>query len=76
MSIDKASLPYRPCAGMLVINREGLVFVDGRVNASDRVIVEGVQKVREGQEIRLVQPRGAPAQDVRIAPSQAAADGE
>ncbi|MDP4538786.1 efflux RND transporter periplasmic adaptor subunit [Qipengyuania sp. DY56-A-20] len=60
----------------ITARREGLVFVDGRVNASDRVIVEGVQKVREGQEIRLVQPRGAPAQDVRIAPSQAAADGE
>lgn len=60
----------------ITARREGLVFVDGRVGASDRVIVEGVQKVREGQDIRIVQPRGAAPQDVRVRPAEAAADGE
>ncbi len=60
----------------ITARREGLVFVDGRVAASDRVIVEGVQKVREGQEIRIVQPRGAPPQDVRVRPAALTTDGE
>lgn len=46
--------------------REGLVFVDGAVRRSDRVIVEGVQKVRDGQDIRLVRPQGAPTQNVQV----------
>lgn len=29
---DRDSLPYRPCAGMLMINREGLVFVGQRLD--------------------------------------------
>jgi len=28
----KTDLPYRPCAGMLVVNREGLVFVGQRLD--------------------------------------------
>jgi membrane fusion protein (multidrug efflux system) len=60
----------------ITARREGLVFVDGRVSGSDRVIVQGVQKVREGQDIRLVQPRGAPPQEVRVRPAARAADGE
>ncbi|MBU0669626.1 MAG: efflux RND transporter periplasmic adaptor subunit [Alphaproteobacteria bacterium] len=60
----------------ITARREGLVFVDGRVAASDRVIVEGVQKVREGQDIRLVQPRGAAPQEVRVRPAATANDGE
>ena len=46
--------------------REGLVFVDGALERDDRVIVEGVQKVREGQDIRLVRQRGAGEQNVRL----------
>lgn len=49
--------------------REGAVFVDGAVRRSDRVIVEGVQKVRDGQDIRLVQAAGAGSQEVRVQPS-------
>lgn len=46
--------------------REGLVLVDGAVDPRDRVIVEGVQKVRDGQDIRLVQGGSAPTQNVRV----------
>lgn len=46
--------------------RDGLVFVDGAVRPQDRIITEGVQKVRDGQDIRLVRPPGVPAQNVRV----------
>lgn len=46
--------------------REGLVFVDGALQRSDRVIVEGVQKIRDGQDIRLVRPPSADSQTVRV----------
>ncbi|MEW4448915.1 efflux RND transporter periplasmic adaptor subunit [Qipengyuania sp. JC766] len=51
--------------------RDGLVFVDGAVNRNDRVIVEGVQKVRDGQEIRLVRQGTPRQQDVRVRQPQA-----
>ena len=46
--------------------REGTVFVDGALRRSDRVIVEGVQKVRDGQEIRLVRGGTAARQQVEM----------
>lgn len=46
--------------------RDGLALVDGAVGPRDLVIVEGVQKVREGQEVRLVQRAAAPVRDVRV----------
>mgnify|MGYP003384964563 CR=1 FL=1 len=30
--IDKAALPYRPCAGILIVNRAGQVFVGQRLD--------------------------------------------
>ncbi len=51
--------------------REGLVFVGGALRSDDRVIVEGVQKVRDGQEIRLVRANDAGRQDVRVSASPA-----
>lgn len=50
--------------------REGRVFVDGDVRESDRVIVEGVQKVRAGQDVRVVRPNGAARQDVELRPAR------
>lgn len=32
MSVDPATLPYRPCVGVTLINREGLVFVARRID--------------------------------------------
>ncbi|WP_137681776.1 efflux RND transporter periplasmic adaptor subunit [Aurantiacibacter suaedae] len=46
--------------------RDGRVFVDGRITRNDRVIVEGVQKVRDGQDIRVVPQARQPEQDVRV----------
>lgn len=46
--------------------REGLVLVDGALRPSDRIVVEGVQKVRDGQDIRIVRPGGAGTQPVRL----------
>ncbi|MEN7538751.1 efflux RND transporter periplasmic adaptor subunit [Aurantiacibacter flavus] len=46
--------------------RDGRVFVDGPISRNDRVIVEGVQKVRDGQDIRLVRQARQPEQDVRV----------
>ncbi len=59
----------------ITARREGLAFVDGRLQRGDRVIVEGVQKVRDGQEIRLVAPRDPPARKATLRPADAA-DGE
>lgn len=49
--------------------RDGQVLIDGKVSARDRVIVKGVQKVRDGQAIRLVRPTRVPAEDVELRPS-------
>lgn len=46
--------------------REGEVFVDGEFERTDRVIVEGVQKVRDGQAIRVVGSGNADRQDVEV----------
>lgn len=32
MSVDPATLPYRPCVGVTLINRQGLVFVARRID--------------------------------------------
>lgn len=50
--------------------REGLALVDGRLTPRDRVIVEGVQKVRDGQSIRLVQPARPPETDAELRPAR------
>lgn len=46
--------------------RNGIALVDGELTESDRVIVEGVQKIRDGQDIRLVRPVSAPEADVQL----------
>lgn len=49
--------------------RDGLALVDAPLSANDLVIVEGVQKVRQGQPIDLVQPRAQAAQPVEVQPA-------
>lgn len=49
--------------------RDGLVYVDARVSRSDRIVVEGVQKLREGQRVRVVAPRTAPMQQATERPA-------
>lgn len=55
--------------------REGLALVDGRLSPQDRVIVEGVQKIRDGQSIRLVRPVRVPEADVQLRPGETADGG-
>ena len=35
MSLDPAGLPYRPCVGVMLANREGKVFVGQRIDARE-----------------------------------------
>ncbi|GGC17300.1 hemolysin D [Novosphingobium marinum] len=54
--------------------REGLAFVDAPLNPRDTIVVEGVQKLREGQDVRIAKPPGKAAAK---APGKAGnADGE
>lgn len=46
--------------------RDGLALVDADIGADDVVIVEGVQKVRDGQAVELVQPLQQPARPVQL----------
>ena len=57
----------------ITARREGSVFVDGAIRRQDRVIVEGVQKVRDGQDIRIVRNGGSGEQQVRLRERQGAA---
>jgi len=34
-SIDKSALPYRPCVGIMLANRSGLVFVGQRIDSKE-----------------------------------------
>lgn len=34
MAVDPATLPYRPCVGMMLLNRDGLVFTGRRKDTS------------------------------------------
>lgn len=46
--------------------RDGMALVDAPIDEDDLVIVEGVQKVREGQSVELVQPLQQAAQPVEV----------
>ena len=41
MSLDLAGLPYRPCVGVMLVNREGKVFVGQRIDAPNSSDGEG-----------------------------------
>jgi putative (di)nucleoside polyphosphate hydrolase len=42
------SLPYRPCAGMAVLNREGRVFIGRRLNGPEHVDATHVWQMPQG----------------------------
>ncbi len=46
--------------------RDGMALIDAPIDEDDVVIVEGVQKVREGQAVDLVQPLVEDAQSVEL----------
>src|ERR1700760_3450216 len=41
-------LPYRPCAGMAVLNRSGLVLIGRRANGPEHVDAEHVWQMPQG----------------------------
>ena len=51
---DFSILPYRPCAGIMLANREGLVFVGQRLDAADSLYPDAWQMpqggIDEGEE--------------------------
>ena len=45
---SQKSLPYRPCAGMMVLNRAGLVFVGRRTDGPEHVDATHVWQMPQG----------------------------
>ena len=42
------SLPYRPCAGMMVLNRDGLVFIGRRASGPEHIDATHVWQMPQG----------------------------
>ena len=42
------SLPYRPCVGMMVLNRAGLVFIGRRLDGPEHVDATHVWQMPQG----------------------------
>lgn len=55
MSVDLASLPYRPCVGVMLVNRDGKVFVGKRIDN------------REGDAWQMPQGGIDPGEDLQMA---------
>ena len=56
--------------------REGLALVDAPLAARDLVIIEGVQKVREGQAVDLVRPTRQQTREVQVSEARGERGGE
>jgi putative (di)nucleoside polyphosphate hydrolase len=56
---DPASLPYRPCVGVLLANRDGLVF------AGERIDTPGAWQMPQGGIDRGESPRAAALRELR-----------
>lgn len=46
--------------------RDGLVLLEAKIDTDALVVVEGVQKIRDGQSVELVEPRAIPATNVEL----------
>lgn len=57
MSEDYSHLPYRPCAGVMLVNRDGLVFVGQRIDNPDsdawQMPQGGIDEGEEAEEAAL-----------------------
>lgn len=60
MSINKESLPYRPCAGIMLVNLEGKVFVGQRLDSSVEAWQMPQGGIDEGED-----PRSAAIRELR-----------
>jgi len=48
MAIDPETLPYRPCAGFMLVNADGLVFTGERIDHRARKGFEGAWQMPQG----------------------------
>ena len=71
--IDPETLPYRPCAGFMLVNRDGLVFVGQRIDPSAHGFWQMPQGgIDKGEDIRAAALReleeevGVPAHMVDV----------
>ena len=53
MSVDPTTLPYRPCVGVTLFNREGLVFVARRIDTEMEAWQMPQGGIDEGEEPRI-----------------------
>lgn len=60
MSVNKESLPYRPCAGIMLVNLEGKVFVGQRLDSSVEAWQMPQGGIDEGED-----PRSAAIRELR-----------
>ena len=49
--IDKSALPYRPCAGIMLLNNEGKVFVGNRIDTTMEAWQMPQGGIDEGEDI-------------------------
>ena len=49
--------------------REGQVLLDASIGKDTLIIIEGVQKVRSGQKVAIIEPTSPPAADVQVSGS-------
>ena len=59
------TLPYRPCAGMMVLNRTGFVFIGRRVDGPEHVDVTHVWQMPQGGIDRGEDPWPAALRELR-----------
>lgn len=52
MTIDPATLPYRPCAGVMLMNRDGRVFVGQRIDTTLEAWQMPQGGIDEGEDAR------------------------
>jgi putative (di)nucleoside polyphosphate hydrolase len=59
------SLPYRPCAGIVVLNRAGLAFIGRRIDGPEHVDATHAWQMPQGGIDPGEEPRAAAARELR-----------
>jgi putative (di)nucleoside polyphosphate hydrolase len=59
------SLPYRPCAGIMVLNRAGLAFIGRRIDGPEHVDATHAWQMPQGGIDPGEEPRAAAARELR-----------